>query len=385
MICFLFLIFKAQQGKIALEFSKEFVMQDNAMSKWLSPLMAFCLSFIIIATLAPVTGIQIERQLDFWLLWLGTMLILALPLCYLEIALAKRSKITAVQALSSLTRDADASSKWRIVGWLAVVFIPFLAGAMLSAASQYVAIFTANGFAYSIILAVLAVIAFALSFVPRQFLVILTAIGVIAAVVLANVMGTALPEWKMTALEFSEWGNATVLALVASGLGMGLYWQSSLPAVKQQEIASKTVFPIWIAQLLAVVAFAFFAAKTQVPALALVVGLVAASALLIQMAREQLQQRQLAVVVQWAILLVAVFVWALSTVVPVFNIALLVWGLIICLIYAIFAGWIMKISHLRKSMNFSHETFYNIWRIAVRIVVPLSIVLALVAVVGQLF
>ena len=385
MICFLFLIFKAQQGKIALEFSKEFVMQDNAMSKWLSPLMAFCLSFIIIATLAPVTGIQIERQLDFWLLWLGTMLILALPLCYLEIALAKRSKITAVQALSSLTRDADASPKWRIVGWLAVVFIPFLAGAMLSAASQYVAIFTANGFAYSIILAVLAVIAFALSFVPRQFLVILTAIGVIAAVVLANVMGTALPEWKMTTLEFSEWGNATVLALVASGLGMGLYWQSSLPAVKQQEIASKTVFPIWIAQLLAVIAFAFFAAKTQVPALALVVGLVAASALLIQMAREQLQQRQLAVMVQWAILLVAVFVWALSTVVPVFNIALLIWGLIICLIYAIFAGWIMKISHLRKSMNFSHEAFYNIWRIAVRIVLPLSIVLALVAVVGQLF
>ncbi len=385
MICFLFLIFKAQQGKIALEFSKEFVMQDNAMSKWLSPLMAFCLSFIIIATLAPVTGIQIERQLDFWLLWLGTMLILALPLCYLEIALAKRSKTTAVQALSSLTRDADASPKWRVVGWLAVVFIPFLAGAMLSAASQYVAIFTANGFAYSMILAVLAVIAFALSFVPRQFLVILTAIGVIAAVVLANVMGTALPEWKMTALEFSEWGNATVLALVASGLGMGLYWQSSLPAVKQQEIASKTVFPIWIAQLLAVVAFAFFAAKAQVPALALVVGLVAASALLIQMSREQLQQRQLAIVVQWAILLVAVFVWALSTVVPVFNIALLIWGLIICLIYAIFAGWIMKISHLRKSMNFSHETFYNIWRIAVRIVVPLSIILALVAVIGQLF
>ncbi len=43
-------------------------MQDNAMSKWLSPLMAFCLSFIIIATLAPITGIQIDRQLDFWML-----------------------------------------------------------------------------------------------------------------------------------------------------------------------------------------------------------------------------------------------------------------------------------------------------------------------------
>lgn len=359
-------------------------MQDNAMSKWLSPLMAFCLSFIIIATLAPVTGIQIERQLDFWLLWLGTMLILALPVCYLEIALAKRSKTTAVQALSSLTRDADASPKWRLVGWLAVVFIPFLAGGMLSAAAQYVGIYALNTGSYSVIVAVLVVIAFALSFIPRQFLVIVTALAVIASLIFANVMGTALPEWKMTALEFSEWGNATVLALVASGLGLGLYWQSSLPAVKQQDIATKTVFPIWIAQLLAVIAFAFFAAKAQVPALALVVGLVAAAALLVQMAREQLQQRQLAVVVQWAVLVIAVLVWTLNAVVPVLNIALLVWGLIICLIYAIFAGWIMKISHLRKSMNFSSEVFYNIWRIAVRIVLPLSIVLALVSVLGQL-
>ena len=384
MVCFLFLIFIARQGKIAQEFLKESVMQDNAMSKWLSPLMAFCLSFIIIATLAPVTGIQIERQLDFWLLWLGTMLILALPVCYLEIALAKRSKTTAVQALSSLTRDADASPKWRLVGWLAVVFIPFLAGGMLSAAAQYVGVHALNNGSHSLILAVLAVIAFALSFIPRQFLVIVTALAVIASLILANVMGTALPEWKMTALEFSEWGNATVLALVASGLGLGLYWQSSLPAVKQQDIATKTVFPIWIAQLLAVIAFAYFAAKAKVPALALVVGLVAAAALLVQMAREQLQQRQLAVIVQWAVLVIAVLVWTLNAVVPVLNIALLVWGLIICLIYAIFAGWIMKISHLRKSMNFSSEVFYNIWRIAVRIVLPLSILLALVSVLGQL-
>jgi SNF family Na+-dependent transporter len=68
---------------------------------------------------------------------------------------------------------------------------------------------------------------------------------------------------------------------------------------------------------------------------------------------------------------------------PVFNFALLLWGLVICLIYAIFAGWIMKISHLRKAMNFSSEAFYNIWRIAVRVVLPVSIVVAMVALIGQ--
>lgn len=359
-------------------------MQDNAMSKWLSPLMAFCLSFLIIATLAPITGIQIDRQLDFWMLWLATMLILALPVCYLEIALAKRSKTTALQALSSLTREADSSQRWRIVGWLAVVFIPFLAGAMLNHASNVVSIANLE-VQQPAILAGLVIAALLLSLVPRLILVGITTVGVIASLVLANVMGTALPEWQVTPVQFSEWGNATVLALVASGLGMGLYWQSSLAAVKQQDVATKTVLPIWIAQLLAVIAFGFFAVKAEVPAFALVAAIVAAAALMLQMAREQLQQRQINVIIQWVIVAVATLVWLIPNITPVFNNLLILWGLVISLIYALFAGWIMKISHLRKSMNFSSEVFYNIWRIAVRVVLPVSIVVAIIAVLGQWF
>lgn len=359
-------------------------MQDNAMSKWLSPLMAFCLSFLIIATLAPITGIQIDRQLDFWMLWLATMLILALPVCYLEIALAKRSKTTALQALSSLTREADSSQRWRVVGWLAVVFIPFLAGAMLNHASNVVSIANFE-VQQPVILAGLAIAALLLSLIPRLILVGITTVGVIASLVLANVMGTALPEWQLTPVQFSEWGNATVLALVASGLGMGLYWQSSLTAVKQQDVATKTVLPIWIAQLLAVIAFGFFAVKAEVPAFALIAAIVAAAALMLQMAREQLQQRQINVIIQWVIVAVATLVWLIPNITPVFNNLLILWGLVISLIYALFAGWIMKISHLRKSMNFSSEAFYNIWRIAVRVVLPVSIVVAIIAVLGQWF
>lgn len=359
-------------------------MQDNAMSKWLSPLMAFCLSFIIIATLAPITGIQIDRQLDFWMLWLATMLILALPICYLEIALAKRSKTTALQALSTLTREADASQKWRIVGWLSVIFIPFLAGAMLNNASNVLAL-AALDLAPNLLFIGLVIAALVLSLLPRQILLVITAIGVLASLILANVMGTALPAWQVTPVEFSEWGNATVLALVASGLGMGLYWQSSLSTVQQQDVASKTVLPIWIAQLLAVIAFAFFAVPAQIPAFTLVAAIVATAAFILQMAQEQLQQRQLHPAIQWAILAVVSLIWAIPNMTPMFNVVLLLWGLLICLIYALFAGWIMKISHLRKSMNFSSEGFYNLWRIAVRVVLPVSIIVAMVAVLGQLF
>ena len=359
-------------------------MQDNAMSRWLSPLMAFCLSFTIIATLAPVVGIQIDRQLDFWLLWLTSMLILALPICYLEIALAKRSKSTALNALSNLTRDADASQKWRLVGWLAVVFIPFLAGGMLSNASQLLGHFAFTTIAPTLIFVALLLVTVALSFSPRKMIVLLSMIGVLAALILANVLGTALPAWHVTAIEFSEWGSATVLALVASGLGMGLYWQTSLARSKQPDVASQTVLPIWIAQLLAVIAFAFFAANTQISSFALVVAVVSTAALLLNLAREQLVQRQLNIIIQWLVILVAMLVWAIPAMSPVFNTLLILWGLLICLIYAIFAGWIMKISHLRKALNFSNELFYNLWRIAVRVVLPLSIVVAMIAIIGQL-
>ena len=359
-------------------------MQDNALSRWLSPLMAFCLSFIIIATLAPLVGIQVERQLDFWLLWLVTMVILALPVCYLEIALAKRSKTTALNALLSLTRDADASQTWRLVGWLAVVFIPFLAGGMLSNAAQLLNQYALADMTSSVIFIALAVVAIALSFAPRLLTLALTAIGVLISLVLANLSGTGTAEWQVTPVEFSEWGSATVLALVASGLGLGLYWQNSLAQVQQQDAASKTVLPIWIAQILAVVAFAFFAVQAALPAYAIALTAVVAAAVLLQMAREQLAQRQLNIVIQWLVLLAATLVWLIPATGPIFNILLMLWGLVICLIYAIFAGWIMKISHLRKSMNFSNEAFYNIWRIAVRVVLPVSIVLAIVAVVGKL-
>ncbi|MDD2940975.1 MAG: hypothetical protein PHW49_09650, partial [Acinetobacter harbinensis] len=217
-----------------------------------------------------------------------------------------------------------------------------------------------------------------------KIIVILSVMGVLASLILANVMGTALPAWQVTPVEFSEWGSATVLALVASGLGMGLYWQSSLPTVNQQDVATKTALPIWIAQLLAVVAFGFFAANAQIPTFAFVVAVVSASALLLNMAREQLLQRQLNIAIQWLIILAAVFVWAIPAMSPIFNTVLMLWGLVICLIYAIFAGWIMKISHLRKSMNFSNELFYNLWRIAVRVVLPVSIILAMIAIIGQL-
>ena len=59
------------------------------------------------------------------------------------------------------------------------------------------------------------------------------------------------------------------------------------------------------------------------------------AALLIQLAKEQLAQRQLAVIVQWVIIVAAIAVWIIPQVEQIFNVLLMLWGLVICLIYAI--------------------------------------------------
>ena len=131
-------------------------------------------------------------------------------------------------------------------------------------------------------------------------------------------------------------------------------------------------------------AFGYFAISAALPAYSILFATVMASAILIQMAKEQLAQRNIALIIQFVILITALAVWAIPFIANVLTIALMLWGLVICLIYSIFVGWIMKISHLRKALNFSNEIFYNIWRIAVRIVLPLSIVLAIISYLGQL-
>ena len=82
-------------------------MQDNALSRWLSPLMAFCLSFIIIyhtCTLGGMLLLNVSSTFGYFSDHgdLGFT-------CVARIALAKALKTTALNALLSLTRDADAS------------------------------------------------------------------------------------------------------------------------------------------------------------------------------------------------------------------------------------------------------------------------------------
>ncbi len=83
------------------------------------------------------------------------------------------------------------------------------------------------------------------------------------------------------------------------------------------------------------VAFGFFSLQAQLPVLTWIFTGVMTSALFVQLAREQLAQRQLMPVLQWVIIVVAIAVWAVPEVHNLFTLILMLWGLLICLIYAI--------------------------------------------------
>nr|WP_298892327.1 hypothetical protein [uncultured Acinetobacter sp.] len=352
----------------------------------ITPVLAFCLSFLFSVTLAPTLGLIAYQQYDFLVLWLVTMLVLALPALYMEVGLAKRAKSAPLQGLMQLTRDADVSTKWRTVSWLAVVIVPLFAGAMIHYAnsavmSQLTLQSNTMGLNPSIAILVLAIVAVALSMLPRLILLAVSSLAVIAFIVLG--MLAQQGTWQWTGVSFAEWAKVVTLTLVTGGLGLGVYWQSATQNIQANNAEKASITPvvlaIWVAQAIGLLAMLWAnQSATMTQSIVLLVGALSLSAYLLQLIRAQLIQRQIALPIQALILLIPILIWAL----PISNVLypiLIALGLVLCLAYAIFAGWLMKISHLRKSLNFKNEMSYNLWRILIRIVVPVSIVVAMIA------
>lgn len=353
-------------------------MQAQHSPFWTTPILAFCLSLIFTTVLAPTLGLVGYQQYDFWLIWLITMFIIALPLTILEIALAKRVLSTPLQGFMQLTRDADSSTKWRLISWATIIFIPFILGGILNFSAQQLSVQLQLPFSTQITVLLLIIIAVALSLIPR---VILFAITLLATLAIAIIGFINIPtqNWQWTTFEFSEWAKVVVLSLITAGLTLGVYWQNALQNVKNQQKVMPIALPIWLAQILGLAIFTFVhGINSLAHAVPLLIASLALAGLLLQYVREQLIQRQLPLLVQAPILLIPALIWAIPQITSALYQMMIIWGLLLGLGYSIFAGWFIKISHLRKAINFSNEAIYNIWRIAVRIIIPLAIICAMI-------
>ena len=305
-------------------------------------------------------------QIDFWLLWLVAMTLVGLPLVFAEIGLAHRSGTSPLVGLPML---------------MAVV------GHLLASSGEIIHPLVSN-IALPALLAIMVLIVIGLSFIKH--LAGWLAVGFAVAALVVNVMQGGFVAWQMTATSLTEWAGAVVLALVCVGAGTGLYWHArthqmltmNTTATDQaRESASRYVLPVWSFQLLAGALIAMTLSPNSAMAAVLnALAMLAGAAYLLHILTHQVslrwQQQQFNFL---ALVVLAVLSLALAMVPTAWlNQLIIVISLVTAVWLAVFAGWQMKISHLRKSLNFSSEGLYNLWRIAVRIIVPLAVILAMV-------
>ncbi|AXI01885.1 hypothetical protein [Aquirhabdus parva] len=368
------------------------------LNRWQGVLLAFLMMVLLAGRLEPLAGIH---QLDFWLVWLVSMVVLALPVLLLESALAKRTKALPLQALPALTRDADVSPRWRIVGWLAILGVLLLAGSLAAQVgtlvNNAVAVYPNQQLLPANILKLLPfiilIVALVLSYIPKGLPIFGVAL-LLGVVGVDLTQGVSLSAWQWTAFTWVEWSSVVVLALASTGLGLGLYWASALTQQTkgQGDTPRRAVLPIWLTQVIAGFIFALGLTTTQgantatthvglavtLYALATLIG----AGILLSFARQQLMARDFNPMVTSILILVSLAVWVLPIQDYLLTAAIVV-TILITAIYAIFSGWKMKSSHLRKALNFNNEALYNVWRVQIRILVPLAVVLAIVGLIGQ--
>ncbi|MGB6926979.1 MULTISPECIES: hypothetical protein [Psychrobacter] len=373
------------------------------MIRYASYFIAALLPLLLFRWFAPAS----IDEIDFWLLWLLAMVLVALPVVYAEIALAYRSVEGPLAGMQKLTREADVSPIWRSFGWLAALVSIVIAALVISGASTGIlsALTELNSvpdvpsFAVAAGLMVIAVLLSLLGVTPLPIGLGLMVIGLLLG--FAN--GVPNAGFAMTDVSLTEWARAVALALVSVGAGTGLYWfgqnlvsKQTVTAVEanNQQVknraatreyrATKLVLPIWVLQLLIGVV-ALFTNGMSLPPIGQLLywgGVLFVASYLLHYSTQQLTHKfglLVSLIITFAVALLLVVAiptaWLVGILVIISSIAVL--------LLSVFAGWQMKISHLRKSLNFSNEAVYNLWRVAIRLVVPLALLLALIGWVMQ--
>ncbi len=375
------------------------------MIRYASYFIAALLPLLLFRWFAPAS----IGEIDFWLLWLVAMVLVSLPVVYAEIALAYRSAEAPLAGMQKLTREADASTFWRSFGWLAALVSILIAALVISGASTGIlaALTELNSvpnipsFAIAAGLMVIAVLLSLLGVAPLPIGLGLMLVGLLLGV--AN--GLPNIAFAMTDVSLSEWARAVALALVSVGAGTGLYWfgqhlvskqtvtavradnhnaQTTRNSAAQAYRATKLVLPIWILQLVVGVVALFISGMALPPIGQLLywVGVLFVVSYLLHYSTQQLAHKfglLVSVVLTFVLALLLVVAiptnWLVGILVIISSIAVL--------LLSVFAGWQMKISHLRKSLNFGNEAFYNLWRVAIRLILTLALLLALIGWVMQ--
>ncbi len=355
---------------------------------------ALLLALAMPILLAPAGGLS-------WLVAGLGLLLAAWPLALAERALSVRARKPLLSGMQVLTREADAGRGWRVLAWsslaaslLALALMSLLAGAIATQIVQAVLAGHAtvpDGRQLWPVLTLLALLTALLRplgkapvlvwLLPATLLLILQVMlharGLASAPVETDLMLPAvLPDQALL-----------LFGALALGGGLGVHWQL---AAQDGQRLSLPGLGMTLVLALAVLA-GLFGGGLPALMLAFVITLLAITALLqpaLALARERGLSPVMALIlifVPTVLMTEAIGYFGGVTLLDDLACVLAIWMTLNLLVLSIYAGWVMKVSHVRKALQLPSEAIYNVWRVAVRWVAPIILLSGLAQLLRALF
>lgn len=319
----------------------------------------------------------------------------AWPLALAERALAVRSKCSVVDGMQHLTRESDAARGWRFIaysgllaGLLAMVLTATWAGVFATVAVQSL-MHDQSGWLSSAML-VPALTTFAV------FLGLLRYVGranlthwLLPMLLLAGVSAYSLSNEQVWPLDSSlalpggvGWSAALLIGALLGGAGLMVRWPWQQHVTPQPLLQGASV----------VFAMAMLVSLMLPGLAAVLLAAVACLLMLLALARPWLAVLSARGLTVWSALFVMLVVitglaellWYTAGIARLqqLSLVLLLWMTLNALVLAIYTGWVMKMSHARKALNLPSEAAYNVWRIAIRWVAPITLLAGVASLVG---
>ena len=329
------------------------------------------LPLALIAVLPAPAG---ESPLALALAWLLLMAVAGLPAAGLDAVLVRRGRDWPLKAVEPITRESDLSTRWRLVPWLGLAAALGLA-ALIAAGFRHVAPAAQPTLAMMIPPAGVLLMTGLAWFAADRLVALAGGLAVLAA-------GAALalnpPDLQGLTLSAAGWRHAALLALIASGASLGQTAWLARRSGSGEGLMGR-VAGFWLVQTLSGV-LAILAPAALGTGLAPCLAAVPAAGavlLLVQVVAAQLQSRGNNKIVAVAGTGGATAALTFAATAPVYAAAVQALALLALAALAVLVGWMMKISYVRKALGVTREGGYNLWRVAVRLVVPLLCVWAL--------
>lgn len=340
-------------------------------------LPAFSAVSLLTMTILYAVGLAADAaHVSFMPVWLLFMLIAGLPLAFIDTIIIRRTQQLPLQGLIPMTRDADVQTTWRLLAPLSMLSVVLLIGYSAQDAKHYVEatekVVLTESLAY-----LLLFLATGFAWVGMRRLLSFVAVLVPVALVIQAI--SAKHVWQLDLLTPEQWQLVAMSALFCSIGTVGVYaWiMTFLPL---QGRATQNILPLWLMQTL-IGLLTLLAGQTTANLEAAIYMPCAIFALAIatESIAAPLQAQHIKKPIAFGgVLLVGILAAYLANYAIFETVFKIVW-LVTIIMWCLFMGWMMKISHVRKALNFSSEGVYNLWRVAIRLLVPLISVWLLIS------